>query len=155
MRVMFTCTFVTFSYDFSGKVWYLIVSIPGLCLPFYLYRPQRKKTCLWGFPINNGTDQPVHPRSLISAFIICLFERIVSRHATSKKQQQFSSLFLDWFAYHFVGNPASWPKNLLFCVEDSQDGACHLKKQYNEVSTNLCISSYERAFAAHPHTLWE
>ena len=32
MFVMFACGFVTFPYGFSGQVWYLIVSIPDLCL---------------------------------------------------------------------------------------------------------------------------
>ena len=32
--------------------------------------PQRKKTCLRGFANNTGADQPAHPRSLISAFVI-------------------------------------------------------------------------------------
>ena len=37
-------------------------------------------------------------------------------------------------------------------MEGSKDGACHLKKKYNEASTNLCICSFERAFAAHVHS---
>ena len=35
MCVMFPCGFVIFSYAVSGKVWYLIVSIPDLCLRLY------------------------------------------------------------------------------------------------------------------------
>ena len=34
------------------------------------YGPSREKTCLWGFANNKGTDQPAHPRSLISPFVI-------------------------------------------------------------------------------------
>ena len=30
--VMFPCVFVTFQYGVSGKMWYLILSIPDLCL---------------------------------------------------------------------------------------------------------------------------
>ena len=30
--VMFSCVFVTLRYDVSGQMWYLIVSIPDLCL---------------------------------------------------------------------------------------------------------------------------
>ena len=33
---------------------------------------------------NKGADQTAHPRSLISAFIICLLEGIISKLATSK-----------------------------------------------------------------------
>ena len=38
---------------------------------------------------NKGADQPVHPRRLISAFVIPFLERIISKLATSK-----SSIFL-------------------------------------------------------------
>ena len=34
--VMFPCVFVTFPYSVSSQVWYLIVSIPDLCLLFTL-----------------------------------------------------------------------------------------------------------------------
>ena len=45
---------------------------------------QRKKTCLRRFANNKGADQPAHPRSLISAFVIPLLESIISRLATSE-----------------------------------------------------------------------
>ena len=35
--------------------------------------PRREKTCLWGFENSTGADQPAHPRSLISAFVISVF----------------------------------------------------------------------------------
>ena len=47
------------------------------------YGPRREKTCLRGFANNKGADEPVHPRSLISAFVICLLVSIISRHAMS------------------------------------------------------------------------
>ena len=43
-----------------------------------------KKPVLGGFANNKGADQPAHPRSLISAFVICLLESIISRLATSE-----------------------------------------------------------------------
>ena len=37
------------------------------------FGPRREKTCLRRFANNKGADQPAHPRSLISAFVIhCL-----------------------------------------------------------------------------------
>ena len=36
-----------------------------------------------GFAINKGADQPAHPHSLISAFIISLLESIISKVASS------------------------------------------------------------------------
>ena len=49
-----------------------------------LYGPLHEKTCLWGFANNKGADQPVHPHSLISTFVICLLESIISKLAKSK-----------------------------------------------------------------------
>ena len=45
------------------------------------YWSRCEKTCLWWFANNKGADQPAHPHSLISAFVICLFESIISRLA--------------------------------------------------------------------------
>ena len=54
----------------------------------YLYSrgngPRRVKTCLRGFGKKKGADQPAHPRSLISAFVIGLLESIISGLATSE-----------------------------------------------------------------------
>ena len=38
----------------------------------------------WWFLNNKGADQPAHPRSLISVFVFCLFESIISGHITSE-----------------------------------------------------------------------
>ena len=42
----------------------------------------REKTCLRGFANNTGADQPAHPRSLISAFVIRFCESIICKLAT-------------------------------------------------------------------------
>ena len=49
-----------------------------------LYGPQREKTCLQGFANNTGTDQPAHPRSMNSAFVIRFLESIVCKLAAGK-----------------------------------------------------------------------
>ena len=46
--------------------------------------PRRKKTCLRRFANNTSADQPAHPCSLISAFVIHLLKSIISRLATSE-----------------------------------------------------------------------
>ena len=46
--------------------------------------PQLEKTCLRWFANNKGVDQPAHPRSLISAYVIHLLESSISKLATSK-----------------------------------------------------------------------
>ena len=46
--------------------------------------PRCKKTCLRGFANNTGSDQPVHPRSLISTFVIRFLESIIRNIATGE-----------------------------------------------------------------------
>ena len=46
--------------------------------------PRREKTCLRGFANNTGADQPAHPRSLISAFVIRFFESIICKLAAGE-----------------------------------------------------------------------
>ena len=43
---------------------------------------QREKSGLRGFANNKGADQPAHPRSLISAFVIRCLESIICKLAT-------------------------------------------------------------------------
>ena len=43
-----------------------------------------QKTCLRWFVNNTGADQPTHPRSLISAFVMHVFEIIICRLATGE-----------------------------------------------------------------------
>ena len=57
---------------------------PDDCFHNRIYGPRHKKTCLQGFANNKGADQPVHPRSLISTFVIRLLESIISRLPTSE-----------------------------------------------------------------------
>ena len=33
---------------------------------------------------NKGADQPAHPRSLISTYVICFFESVISKKITSE-----------------------------------------------------------------------
>ena len=49
-----------------------------------IYGPRRQKTCLQRFANNTGADQPAHPRSLISTFVIRLLGSIISRLAKSE-----------------------------------------------------------------------
>ena len=48
------------------------------------FGPRREKTCLRGVANNTGADQPAHPRSLISAFVICVLKSTISKLATSE-----------------------------------------------------------------------
>ena len=59
------CKFYIFSHAYNDV--YCMVKIG----------PRREKTCLRGFANNTGADQPAHPRSLISAFVIRFLESII------------------------------------------------------------------------------
>ena len=45
---------------------------------FVTYEPSHEKTCLMLYANNKGADQPAHPRSLISAFVVRCLDRIIS-----------------------------------------------------------------------------
>ena len=53
------------------------------CNKLIPYGPRREKTCFRGFANNTGADQPAHPRSLISAFVIRVLESTIFKLATS------------------------------------------------------------------------
>ena len=71
------------------------------------YGPGPEKTCLLGFANNTGTDQPAHPRSLISAFVISFLESIIYKLATGEISYFLASLCSrgDWFETSFVQHP--------------------------------------------------
>ena len=46
--------------------------------------PCHEKTCLRRFANNKGADQPAHPRSLISAFVILVLKSTISKFAISR-----------------------------------------------------------------------
>ena len=66
----------------------------------------RENLSLW-FANNKGADQPAHPRSLISAFVVRL---IGKDHIYTCYKQIFKILASlcslgDWFESHYVRNP--------------------------------------------------
>ena len=74
------------------------------------YGPRREKTCLQLVENSKGADQPAHPRSLISTFVIRLLESIISQLASSKISIFLASLCSlgDWFESRFFRNPEDW-----------------------------------------------
>ena len=75
-----------------------------------------EKTC----PVicnNKGPDQPVHPRSLISNFVVCFLRRIIPRLASCEKVSTFylaclaegTGLRLALLETQKTGFLASWP----------------------------------------------
>ena len=66
----------------SWNVEYYFTSL--YCENVTISGPRREKTCLRWFANNKGADQPAHPRSPISAFVIRLLKSTISRLATSE-----------------------------------------------------------------------
>ena len=71
---------------YYAQAWCIIVVVFAVDLFLFFFwgggGPQRKKTCLRGFANNTGTDQPAHPRSLISAFVIRYLKSMICKLAT-------------------------------------------------------------------------
>ena len=49
-----------------------------------IIEPAHEKTCLHGFANNKDADQPTHPRSLISVFVVHCLLSIIPRLATGE-----------------------------------------------------------------------
>ena len=47
-------------------------------LPLRIFGPGHAKTCLLPYAKNKGADQPAHPRSLTSAFVVRSLDSIIS-----------------------------------------------------------------------------
>ena len=46
--------------------------------------PSHEKTCLMSYANNKGVDQPTHPRSLISAFVVRCLDSVMSLVSVTK-----------------------------------------------------------------------
>ena len=60
------------------------------CLLINVIEPGHEKTCLMSYANNKGADQPAHPRSLISAFVVRCLDSVMSLVSVTKS----SSLML-------------------------------------------------------------
>ena len=68
---------------------------------------------------NKGLDQPAHPRSLISNFVVCFFRRIIPRLASCEKISIFYLACLGeetGLRLTFVGNPEDRFSRVVACV---------------------------------------
>ena len=77
-----------------------------------------EKTCLV-ICNNKGPDQPAHPRSLISNFVVCFFRRIIPRLASCKIISIFYLACLaegSGLILAFVGNPEDRFSRVVACV---------------------------------------
>ena len=59
-------------------------------MTFFVIGPRREKIYLRRFVNNTGADQPAHPRSLISAFVIRYLESIIHVNLLQVKFQYSS-----------------------------------------------------------------
>ena len=68
------CPLVWFTANFKFSI-----SKVQNCRIVLSYGPRREKTCLRGFANNTDADQPAHPHSLISAFVIRFLESTICK----------------------------------------------------------------------------
>ena len=81
---IFVFTFMIKSFHIYEALLHVRLKVLTFTRPYYIFTfgPQREKTCLRGFANNTGADQPAHPRSLISAFVIRFLESVICKLAT-------------------------------------------------------------------------
>ena len=53
-------------------------------VPMSLFEPGHEKMCLMSYANNKAADQPAHPGSLISAFVIHCLDSIISLDSVAK-----------------------------------------------------------------------
>ena len=72
---------------------------------YVLYEPGHEKMCLMSYANNKGTDQPAHPRSLISTFVVRCLDSIISLDSTAEISTLASFCGCGgWFVSCLVGN---------------------------------------------------
>ena len=67
---------------------------------------------------NKGSDQPAHPRSLISNFVVCFLDE--SYLHLLREKFQFLASRRDWFKTGFVGKPEDRFSRVVACVACSK-----------------------------------
>ena len=66
------------------KVFNRIVSVESEIFVRYIHEPRHEKMCLMSYANNKGADQPAHPRSLISAFVVRCLDSVISLDSISE-----------------------------------------------------------------------
>ena len=56
----------------------LNIVMETFCMYHKYSEPGHEKMCLMSYANNKGADQPAHPRSLISAFVVRCLDSIIS-----------------------------------------------------------------------------
>ena len=74
---------------------------------FFTYEPGHEKMCLMSYANNKGADQPAHPLSLISTFVVCCLDSIISLRFYSRNFKTLASFCgcTGPFESYFVENP--------------------------------------------------
>ena len=74
-----------------------------ICISSLPFEPRHKKMCLMSYANNKGAYQPVHPRNLISAFVVRCLDSIISLHSVAEISRLYlasiaeqTSLSLAW-----------------------------------------------------------
>ena len=69
------------------------------------YEPGHEKMCLMSYANKKGADQPAHPRSLISAFVVCCLDSVISLDSIAEISRLASSFgCAGQFVSGLVGN---------------------------------------------------
>ena len=107
----------------------LRISIP---VPSQVKEPGHEKTCLMSYADNKGADQPAHPRSLISTFVVRCPDSVMSLVCVIK----ISSLMLASVAAQ-AGLCLAWS-------ETPEDTFCRVVAQINTCKTSryLLVKRY-------------
>ena len=70
---------------FENKILNILIGLGnGMFIERITFEPGHEKTCLMSYANNKGADQPAHPCSLISAFVVRCLDSIISRDSIAE-----------------------------------------------------------------------
>ena len=104
-----------------------------------LYEPGNEKTCLMSSANNKGADQPVHPRSLISAFVVHCLDSVMPPVSVTK----ISSLIL--------ASVAVQASSSLIWLETPKDTFSHDEAHiiHRQIRIIICMKQAKRIYCTH------
>ena len=69
-----------------------------------LLEPGHEKTCLMSYANNKGADQPAHPRSLISTFVVRYLDSVMFQVSVTKISSLMLASIAEQASFDLVGN---------------------------------------------------
>ena len=102
---------------------------------FFSVEPGHEKTCLMSYANNKGADQPAHPRSLISAFVVRCLDSVISLVSLTKISSFMLASVLEQTSLSLTWSEA--PEDTCSHDEAVRFILVHVRAHYRPFQTNM------------------